>query len=147
MTVKNYLSWTNALFHLKLPLKSKSVADYNVYGRSSTVYPVAKTSSSQTFLYSSPLFNIPHIIMAPRQRKNTSGFDTPRNTRRVCLQLALQVLVSGSERLPVAYARGGFGGQKILKEMKTSLSGTNRRFSYRDCRNCSHVFLCYPTCL
>ena len=36
---------------------------------------------------------------------------------------------------------------KILKEMKTSLFGTNRLFSYRDCRNCSRVFLCYPTCL
>ena len=58
----------------------------------------------------------------------------------------------------VAYARGGGGGGggglgvkppplKILKEMKTSLFGTNRLFSCRDCRNCSHIFLCYPTCL
>ena len=55
---------------------------------------------------------------------------------------------------PVAYARGGeFEDQlppptlKILKEIKTSLFGTNRLFSYRDCRNCCHAFLCYPTCL
>ena len=47
----------------------------------------------------------------------------------------------------MAYARGDLGGSKppslkILKEMKTSLFGTSRLFSYRDCRNCSHVFLC-----
>ena len=46
----------------------------------------------------------------------------------------------------------GFRGSKppplkVLKKIKTSLFGTNRLFSYRDCRNCSHVFLCYPTCL
>ena len=34
---------------------------------------------------------------------------------------------------------------KILKEMKTSLE-TNRLFSYKHGRNCSHIFLCYPTC-
>ena len=53
----------------------------------------------------------------------------------------------------VAYAwgMGGVGVNpplllKILKEMKTSFFGTNRPFLYRDCRNFSHVLLCYPTC-
>ena len=53
-------------------------------------------------------------------------------------------------RKAVAYARGVRGSNpplKILKEMKTSLLGTNRVFSYRNSRNCSYVFLCYPTCL
>ena len=40
---------------------------------------------------------------------------------------------------------GGVSGDKtpplkILKEMKTFCFGTNRLFSYRDCRTCSHVF-------
>ena len=45
----------------------------------------------------------------------------------------------------------GVGGQTPpiddLKKMKTSLFETIRLFSCRVCRNCSHVFLCYPTCL
>ena len=52
----------------------------------------------------------------------------------------------------MAYARGGgVGGQKSphqrFKKIKTSLFETIRPFSYRVCRNCCHVFLCYPTCL
>ena len=54
---------------------------------------------------------------------------------------------------PVAYARGGGGGQIFppspltMVKLKTSLIETIRLFSYRVCRNCCHVFLCYPTCL
>ena len=33
-----------------------------------------------------------------------------------------------------------------FKKIKTSLFKTIRLFSYRVCRNCCHVFLCYPTC-
>ena len=36
---------------------------------------------------------------------------------------------------------------KILKEMKTSFFGVIRLFSCTVWRNCSYVFLCYPTCL
>ena len=37
---------------------------------------------------------------------------------------------------------------KILKEMKTSFFGTNRLFFHTEiAENCSHVFLCHPTCL
>ena len=64
-----------------------------------------------------------------------------RNSKQPLLPFLLLAQTSGVRT-------GGFGGQpppplKILKEMKTSLSGTNRRYSYRDCRNCSHVFLCF----
>ena len=54
----------------------------------------------------------------------------------------------------MAYARGR-GGESfgvtppltIGKAMKTFLFGTIRFFSYRDCRHCYRVFLCYPTSL
>ena len=48
---------------------------------------------------------------------------------------------------------GGRGGSGVkaphrrFKKIKTSLFGTVRHFSYRVCRNCCHVFLCYLTCL
>ena len=45
----------------------------------------------------------------------------------------------------MAYAREGGGGRVGLK--KNSFFETIRFFSYRVCRNCCHVFLCYPTCL
>ena len=46
---------------------------------------------------------------------------------------------------------GGFRGsnppiEDFKRNEKLSL-GTKRLFSCRDCQNCSHVFLCYPTCL
>ena len=54
----------------------------------------------------------------------------------------------------MAYARrrGGVGGQPpapstIKKKKKNSLFETIRLFSYRVCRNCCHVFMCFPTCL
>ena len=51
----------------------------------------------------------------------------------------------------MAYAREGVvGGQNPpiddLKKIKTSFFEMIRLFSYRVCRNCCHVFLCYPTC-
>ena len=47
----------------------------------------------------------------------------------------------------VAYTRGegAFGGQPLtltIKKMKTSLFGTIRFFSYRDCRNCYQLSCC-----
>ena len=51
----------------------------------------------------------------------------------------------------MAYALGGVLGVKSpiddLKRIKTSSFETIRLFSYRVCRNCCHVFLCYSTCL
>ena len=56
----------------------------------------------------------------------------------------------------MAYARGvgERGGRStfpppltINEKIKTTLFGTIRLFSYRDFRNCCHVFLCYRTCL
>ena len=47
--------------------------------------------------------------------------------------------------------RGGVGGQtpphRRFKKNQTSLFETIRLFSCKACRNCCHVFLCYPTCL
>ena len=42
---------------------------------------------------------------------------------------------------------GGCPHRRFKKKIKTSLFETIRLFSYRVCRNCCHVFLCYPTCL
>ena len=61
--------------------------------------------------------------------------------------------------MAVAYAReegiessmGSLGVNPLpiddLQKIKPSLFETIRLFSYRVCRNCCHVFLCYPTCL
>ena len=72
---------------------------------------------------------------------------------------------SGPESIPIKYIKivgkiispggvrtGGGRGQPPppIKDFKRNenLSFWNEPpFSYRDCRNCSHVFLCYPTCL
>ena len=51
----------------------------------------------------------------------------------------------------MVYAGGGLGVKPPtiddLKINKTSLFETIRLFSYKVCRNCCHVFLCYSTCL
>ena len=49
------------------------------------------------------------------------------------------------------HEKGGVGGQtphrRFKKNYKPLFLKRFAFFSYRVCRNCCHVFLCYPTCL
>ena len=84
----------------------------------------------------------------PGIKPRSFGYKADALTTNPSRRGTIRAFTFGVERIKFdAPSVGSTPPLKILKEMKTSLFGTNRFVSYRDCRNCCHVFLCYPTCL